>query len=167
MRTKLFAGLLAGLLFQSAAAWAAGSLATIPVGDLVLWFDGNIWRIEPDGQIYEIHAVGAGLADVPINLSVSDEGSRPCSPEAVTDLAKVLYADAWMHHARTISRPGFDLHVATLDMGCRNLTGSPVFACTAYRGKDYFLTAVPGGCRETPPDYDGPVFDLLMGLSLP
>jgi hypothetical protein len=167
MRKMVFAGLLAGLLFQPEAAGAAGSLATIAVGDLVLWFDGSKWRVEPHGQSYEIHAVEAGPRHVPISIAVTDDGSRPCSPEAVTDLSRVFYPDAWTYHVRTMSRPGFDLHVATLDMGCRNLTGSPVFACTAYKGKDYFLTAAPGGCRETPPDYGGPVFDLLMGLSLP
>jgi hypothetical protein len=167
MRKMILAGLLAGLLFQSAAALAAGGLATIPVGDLVLWFDGDIWRVERQGQSYEIHAIGAGPGDAPISLTVTGDGSKPCSPEAVLDLAKLLYSGAWMHGVRTVPRPGFDLQVATLDMGCRNLTGSPVFACTAYQGKDYFLTAVPGGCRETPPNYDGPVLDLLMGLSLP
>ena len=165
MRKIAFAGLLAGLLFQPSV--AAGYLATIPVGELVLWFDVAVWRIERQGDLYAIHAIDAGPLDAPIEIEVSDQGKRPCSPEAVGDLARLLYEHAWEYHTATIPRPGFDLHVATLDMGCRNWTGSPVFACTSFEGKDYFVTANPGGCSRTPPNYDGPVIDLLMGLSLP
>ena len=65
------------------------------------------------------------------------------------------------------ARPGFDLHVATVELGCRNWTGSPVFACLAHQGKAYTITANPGGCQHTPPRYDGIVLDMLMGLEVP
>ena len=65
--------------------------------------------------------------------------------------AGIAYPHAWEGLVTTIRRPGFDLHVATLDMGCRNLAGSPVFACTAYKEKLYAFTADPGGCRYTGP----------------
>ena len=141
------------------------ALATVPIGDLVLWYDANVWSVEKGGQTYAVHAVGAGPGDRPILIETA--ASRTCSREAMLETARIFHPNAWEYRVATIARPGFDLHVATLDMGCRNWTGSPVFACTALEERGYFMTANPGGCRNTPPNFDGPVMELMMGLAVP
>ena len=66
----------------------------------------------------------------------------------------------------TITRPGFEIEAALIDMGCRNWTGSPVHACAAVSGDLNMFTADAGGCRETPPRFHEPVLEFLDGLVL-
>jgi hypothetical protein len=155
--------MLAGVAPAMAADYAP---ATVPVGDLVLSYDASTWRTEIRDASVAIHAVGADQHDVPVVIDIAPD-TGGCTPAAMKERASLFHPDAWAHEARTIARPGFDLHVATVEMGCRNWTGSPIFACTALHGKTYTITADPGGCRETPPRYDDVVFDMLWGLQVP
>ena len=74
------------------------------------------------------------------------------------------YPRNWSQKAFTMPVDGFDLHLGTLEMGCRNLAGSPVFGCTAVKGSVYTIEADPGGCRRIGFGFDGKVIDLLTGL---
>jgi hypothetical protein len=137
---------------------------TVAIGDLALSFDASAWSIEGGGGRYLIRQTG-GKPDEAVAIEVTGDG-QGCTPAAMEEIGRLAYPDALARRWTTIRRPGFDLHVATLDMGCRNWTGSPVFACTVFRDKGYFITADPGGCA-TPPNYDRSVGDLLAGLAAP
>lgn len=142
------------------------AVEAVHIGDLVLSFDSAVWRIEGGNRSYKVYAIDAQHDGLPITIEMT-EGSTACTPAAVDRIGMISYPDAWERKVATLRRPGFDLHIATLDMGCRNWTGSPVFACAAFRDKSYFIIANPGGCRGTPPNYDGPVIELLNGLAAP
>lgn len=140
--------------------------ASVPIGDLLLRYDAAKWRVEAGALSVEIHAAGAHASDPPIAIAVAPD-TGGCTPAAMLERARLFHDSAWEHKADTIARPGFDLHVATVELGCRNWTGSPVFACLAYQGQAYTITADPGGCQKTPPRYDEIVFDMLDGLQVP
>src|SRR5688500_892687 len=98
--------LLATLMQVSATAAAERALATIPIGDLVLWFDAVTWRVERDGQTYAVHSVEAGPHDLPIRIEAMRD--RVCSPEAMLEAARIWHPGAGMYGSNTITRPGFD-----------------------------------------------------------
>ncbi|MGE3304783.1 MAG: hypothetical protein AB7I52_02335 [Rhizobiaceae bacterium] len=140
--------------------------ARVPVGDLLLRYDAARWRVETAAMAAEIHAVGAHASDPPVTIAIAPD-TGACTPAAMLARASLFHDHAWEHDVDTIARPGFDLHVATVELGCRNWTGSPVFACLAHQGQAYTITANPGGCQHTPPRYDSIVLDMLMGLEVP
>lgn len=58
-------------------------------------------------------------------------------------------------HFNTLKRPGFDVHVALYDIGCRNWRPPTVKACATYKDKTYRFSAPVTGCRGGPPSGDG------------
>jgi hypothetical protein len=130
------------------------------IGDLHLDLDPTQWAVEQNGEGWAIRG-----DKVHIDVVMQPGAEALCSPAAMSARARLFHSHAWEFHEATIERHGLQLHVATLDMGCRNWTGSPVFACTAHAGNIYTFTADAGGCRETPPMYDGYVLEALGTLS--
>jgi hypothetical protein len=170
-------GDLRAVFAATAIAWLclAGSIAaaeeprtaSAAIGDLTLQFDPKVWRIEGEGDRLLIGWVEARDPRYGIDVSIDTGSADGCSTGIVRDRAGLAYTSAWDSFVTTLERPGFDLHVATVEMGCRNWTGSPVFACAAYEDKLYSFIADPGGCRHIGPQYDGFVIDLLRGLREP
>ena len=131
-------------------------------GDLSLPYDQAIWE-EHDGGMRLRDRWGA--VDVRIGIGEADA----CSAESELARAEETYTANWLpltfdlHPPQTISRPRFDIHVATIRLFCRNWNGDPVFACAAHGGQVYTFTAAPEGCPSLPDD-DERVLDLLGGL---
>jgi hypothetical protein len=163
MKHVMIAGMAISALLMTAAMADDHAPQSVTIGDLTLSFDAAIWRVEGGGDRYVASPVKADPGNA-VAIGIGD--GQSCTPAAMEETGRLAYPDAWTRGLTTIHRPGFDLHIATLDMGCRNWTGSPVFACAAYLGKGYFVTADPGGCA-TPPHYDSFVIGLLAGLAAP
>jgi hypothetical protein len=130
------------------------------IGDLRLDLDPAQWSVDQNSEGWSIRG-----DKIHIDVVMQPGAAALCSPLKMSERARPFHSDAWEFHETTMERRGLQLHVATLDMGCRNWTGSPVFACTAHGGNIYTFTADAGGCRETPPMYDGYVLEALGTLS--
>ena len=156
---------IAGIVTAVAAALTAAtaSAGTVEIGDLLLPFDSRVWHIQRDGEQMSLQQVDDRDGDLAITVKVEEGEAAACSQQAMSDLSAILSRPSWQAETFTVARDGFDLHVATVQLGCRNWTGSPVYACTFYRNRVYTFIADPGGC-DTPPLYDEPVLEALGGL---
>jgi hypothetical protein len=68
--------------------------------------------------------------------------------------------------AATYRLPGLSLHVATIDLGCRNLRPPAIRACAAPRGRVYRFSAGAVGCRGAPGrGEEKAAIEFLKGLS--
>ncbi len=101
-----------------------------------------------------------------IEITVLPDAADRCDDDFLANRALIAQADGDAVDFSTIERPGFVIRFALVELGCRNWTGSPVFACTRIDGELYGFTAYAGGCRETPPRFDEPVLEFLNGLAL-
>lgn len=91
-------------------------------------------------------------------------GDVQCSAASAIAASEIAAPEAWSRQVETIRPPGLAVHMATVDLGCRNLAGSPVFACTADRGVVYRISQLDEGCRTPRSNVDA-VRELLAGLS--
>lgn len=139
-------------------------MARARIGDLQLYHDPREWRVDRDGQGYAVRCLGAGCDSPLMSIRVLAADQSVCTPGAVIDRSLPLFPDAWTRRATTASAIGLTVHVATLDQGCRNWAGSPVFACTEHNGSIYWFEAPGEGCRTSHRETEA-LLDLLNGLS--
>lgn len=134
------------------------------IGDLQLYHDPQEWRIDRDGDGFAVRCVGADCDDPLMSIAVVAADQSACSPGAVIDRSLPFFPDAWTRRATVASAIGLTVHVATLDQGCRNWAGSPVFACTRHYGNVYWFDAPGDGCHTSPRQTEA-LLRLLNGLS--
>lgn len=142
---------------------ATARAETVEIGDLLLPFDSEVWHVQRDGAQMSLRQMDDPDGALAVTIRVEKGEAAACSPQAMADLSAVFSSANRPAKTFTIARDGFDLHVATVALGCRNWTGSPVYACTFYRDRVYTFIADPRGC-DTPPLYDEPVLEALGGL---
>ena len=139
--------------------------ARVRIGGLTLYHDPSAWRIDAADGTYEIRCRGVECDEPMMTVTVAPEADMPCSPGAVIDRSAADYPHAWTRGVAPAPGPvGLTVHVATLDQGCRNLAGSPVYACTAHGGRTYWFDA-PGERCHTSLRETGALLSLLGGLS--
>lgn len=162
----------AGLIAAACPALATEPLEMLPdgkararIGGLKLYHDPTAWRIDRDGDAYEIRCRGPECDEAMMTVAVTPAGEAPCSPGAVVDKSAAAFPDAWTRQVAAASGAiGVTVHVVTLDQGCRNWAGSPVYACTVHDGRSYWFEAPGRACRTSVADSEALVH-LLNGLS--
>jgi hypothetical protein len=147
----------------------AGEAGRLSMGGLSRPDEGGRWTVRNDGQSY---AIGCSFdrceeTDL-IGLTIANGTGASCSNDLLLARAGAAALDgggADVLPAQPLVRPGFELKVVTVDLGCRNWAGSPVFACTSIANDLYLFTAHPGGCQSSGL-FDQLVFEFLSGLAL-
>lgn len=160
-RTRIVMATLVLVVVQSA---GAGSTETgsLPIGDLVIDYDPSMWVVTANATGASFDRLNDGRASSAGTIRV-DAGSE-CDLAAIEANITAAYPDNWSHTVWTVAKEGFDLHLGTVEMGCRNLAGSPVFGCAAFEDRLYMIDADPGGCQMIGHGFDGEVVEFLSGL---
>ncbi len=144
---------------QGASAAETGSM---PVGDLVIDYDPSMWVVTANAGGASFDRLNDGRTSSAGSIRVAGDGG--CDLAAIEARITAAYPDNRSHTVWTVAKAGFDLHLGTVEMGCRNLAGSPVFGCAAFEDKVYTIDADPGGCSHTGHGFDGEVVEFLSGL---
>ena len=134
------------------------------LGDIRLYHDPGEWRIEGEDGTFAVHCRGPECEAPLMSIVAVPDALTACSPGAVIDRSALDYPDAWTRQATLSAAIGLTVHVATLDQGCRNWAGSPVYACTSHGGMTYWFLA-PGEMCHTPIAESEGLRNLLDGLS--
>jgi hypothetical protein len=162
---------LAAALAGAALPALAVELETLPdgtarahFGDIRLYHDPKAWRIEGEAGTWQVHCHRPECGTPLMSVVAVPEDLTACSPGAVIDRSALDYPDAWTRTADRAAAIGLDVHVATLDQGCRNWAGSPVYACTVHNGTAYWFLAPGEQCRTSVKESEA-LRQLLNGLS--
>lgn len=139
-------------------------MARTRIGELTLYHDPAAWRIEGEAGTFAIHCRGPECAAPMMSVIAVPEDLTQCSPGAVVDRSALDYPEAWTRTTTTAHAVGLTVHVATLDQGCRNWAGSPVYACTQLEGQTYWFIAPGEMCRTSVADSEA-LERLLNGLA--
>lgn len=139
-------------------------MARARIGDVKLYHDPQEWRIEGEGDAWAVHCRGPECEAPLMTIVAVPEELTSCSPGAVIDRSVLDYPDAWTRKATHSAAIGLTVHVATLDQGCRNWAGSPVYACTNHKGRTYWFIAPGELCRTSVKASEALVL-LLNGLT--
>lgn len=168
MAFRLLAGLALGLAFALPAHAEPETLpdgmARARIGALTLYHDPAAWRIEGEAGTYAIHCRGPECEAPMMSVIVVPDDLTACTPGAVIDRSALDYPDAWTRQVTRAGAVGLDVAVVTLDQGCRNWAGSPVYACTVHEGQAYWFIA-PGKMCQTPVADSAALERLLNGLA--
>lgn len=162
----------AALVFAATRPACAGEAQPPPMPDLVIGAlsrtaDGGRWVVAGGDGRYAIACSGEDCDGHLIDIDVKPGVGYECSDTILGKRILLAHPGAFGGpELMSIARPGFTIEVALIDMGCRNWTGSPVYACAAITGDLYMLSASGGGCRGTPPRFHEPVLEFLDGLVL-
>lgn len=163
--------LVAALAMGAASPALAADIETLPdgmararIGDLTLYHDPATLQIEGEGDAYEIHCTGPECEAPLMSIIIVPAELTTCTPGAVIDRSALDYPHAWTRGAGVAHAAGLTVHVATLDQGCRNLAGSPVYACTVHGGRAYWFLAPGEPCRTSLEESAG-LQRLLSGLA--
>lgn len=174
MVSPAFQFLAHALMLLGVATAKADQLPTDPVstdlviGELARPSESGRWTLEGENARYSIGCYDQHCHGQIIDAEIVTAAGNRCNGSMLSERAGFAYSGdsgAELSSPRTIPLAGFQLNVVTVQLGCRNWTGSPVFACTAVAGDLYMFTADPGGCA-TPPQFDEPVLEFLNGLTL-
>jgi hypothetical protein len=139
-------------------------MARARLGDIRLYHDPQDWRIEGEAGTWQVHCRAPECETPLMSVVAVPEALTACSPGAVIDRSALDYPDAWTRTADRAAAIGLDVHVATLDQGCRNWVGSPVYACTIRNGTAYWFIAPGEQCRTSVKESEA-LRHLLNGLS--
>ena len=134
------------------------------IGDIKLYHDPKTWRIDGEGDAFSVFCRGPECEAPLMSIIAVPEELTSCSPGAVIDRSAFDYPDAWTRNATHSAAIGLTVHVATLDQGCRNMAGSPVYACTIHKGRTYWFIAPGEMCRTSVKESQA-LESLLNGLS--
>lgn len=162
---------LVALLSAAGQPACAAQSAPRPVGDLTIGglvrpAEGGRWSLTARDNGYAVTCQGEGCNGQPIDVEKRPRSGGECGNALLLQEAMLGETRSGNSQRMTIVRPGFAIEVALPDLGCRNWTGSPVYACTAVAGDLYLFRAGGGGCRGTPPEFEQPVLEFLNGLAL-
>ncbi len=158
---------LAGAAFPTLAAefeTLPDGMARARVGDIRLYHNPEAWRIEGEAGTWQVHCRGPECETPLMSVVAVPEDLTACSPGAVIDRSALDYPDAWTRTVDRAAAIGLDVHVATLDQGCRNWAGSPLYACTVHNGRAYWFLARGEQCRTSVKESEA-LRQLLNGLS--
>lgn len=139
-------------------------MARALLGDIRLFHDPKEWLIEGEDDAFEVRCRGPECETPLMSIIAVPEELTSCSPGAVIDRSALDYPDAWTRQASHAAAVGLTVHVATLDQGCRNWAGSPVYACTVHNGRVWWFLAPGEQCRTSVTDSET-LRTLLNGLS--
>jgi hypothetical protein len=165
---RLLAGLALGLAFALPAYAAPETLpdgmARARIGDLTLYHDPAAWRIEGEGGTFAIHCHGTECEAPLMSVIAVPADLTQCTPGAVVDRSMLDYPDAGTRQVTRAGAVALAVHVVTLDQGCRNRAGSPIYACTLHEGMAYWFIAPGEMCRTSVGDSEA-LQRLLNGLA--
>lgn len=139
-------------------------MARTRIGDIKLYHDPKEWLIDGEGEAFGVFCRGPECEAPLMTIVVVPEELTSCSPGAVIDRSALDYPDAWTRKATRSAAIGLTVNVATLDQGCRNWAGSPVYACTTHKGLTYWFIAPGEQCRTSVKTGEG-LESLLNGLT--
>ncbi len=129
------------------------------IGGLALHFDASRWQVNGAGTRYDLYCTTYDCARTTVSVAIVDRPNA-CTEEALAfddrDSRFPGYLDTFTHD-------GLTFHIAEADIGCRNLAGGPVRACTSYGGKTYMFDA-PGRACRTHPGAAARLNEILRGL---
>jgi hypothetical protein len=134
------------------------------LGDIRLYHDPAEWRIEGEDGAFAVHCRGLECEAPLMSIIAVPDELTSCSPGAVIDRSALDYPEAWTREASHSAAIGLTVNVATLDQGCRNWAGSPVYACTSHNGLTWWFLAPGEQCR-TSVTTSAALEALLNGLS--
>lgn len=132
------------------------------LGDLKLAFDAGRWAVDGAGDHYDITCQAYDCFGIEVAVTIADAATDPCTGEAVV-VDPFGYAYRETISAEQIVN-GLTFLVAEHDIGCRNLAGGPLRACTTHAGKTYTFDAPGRHCR-THFTAGAQVLHLLGGLT--
>ncbi len=161
--------LLAALALMPLSAGEAIAEETVitPVGGLMLHHDPARWTVTATGPgAYTIACPVRECEEAVVEVEIVPESERACSGAAVVAMSEAAEREVWRRTVEPHYAAGLDFRAVTVDIGCRNLAGSPVHACTSHAGRSYFFTAAGEHCR-TPPGYENAVLRLLNSFWAP
>ena len=136
------------------------------IGTLALHFDALTWAVDGSDRRYRIACLRRECRGAVIDATIEDDESGDlCSPEAMAGRLGRENARLSMGHRFPASMTvhGLTVHTATLVIGCRNLAGDPLVACTHLAGRTYLFDAPGDGCHTWYGHADV-VLELLTGL---
>jgi hypothetical protein len=143
----------------SAAAFAADR-AIERFGDLS--YDQDDWIVTALNKGYAVRAKATDDDDAMLSfIKVTSARDDVCRADDFPERREGYYGRT---RISTIKRPGFDIHVAEYDIGCRNWRPPTVAACTTYGDKTYRFSSPVVGCRGGPP-LNGGFTQFLSGLN--
>jgi hypothetical protein len=132
------------------------------LGDLKLAFDAGRWAVDGAGDRYDITCKAYDCFGIAVAITIADAVTDPCTGDAVfVDPLGYTYREPIMEE-RLIN--GLSFRIAEHDIGCRNLAGGPLRACTTHAGRSYTFDAPGRHCR-THFTAGEQVLHLLGGLS--
>jgi hypothetical protein len=181
VRWMAFAAL--GAILTLAATLAGGANAQdaarpkqrVSIGALALDYDVRLWRpstVAGTGDSLSLEFLSSGPRPLGIEVAITITNNAICTPAAMTDRAAsssagLNYAYGWTPRtAATLHAGTLAVHYATLSSPCRNLVGSPVYACVAHGGATYMIDTYGGITCMQSPALDRSILALLAGLSV-
>lgn len=141
---------------------------TVVFGDLQLTYDPALWSVaERDGHL-AIECSDRDCRNISVYASMEDDprGDGCTADAAVAGLGHMTFADEYLYEDTegwSARHDGLTFHFATYYLGCRNLAGGPVLACTHHNGTTYLFEA-PGKHCHTPWGIEAAVTELLLGV---
>jgi hypothetical protein len=130
------------------------------IGGLELQFDANRWDVNGADDEYDVFCKAADCAHTSIAVTISNEAQLACTPETL-DLRDPDHPRP--QQTSQFGQSGLTFLISEADLGCRNLAGGPVRACTTYGGKTYLFDA-PGQQCHTQRHASERVSEILQGL---
>ena len=130
------------------------------IGGLALHFDANRWDVNGAETRYDVYCKTSDCLHTSIAITIAEKPDA-CTPDALRFDADTVRAPL---NVDTYSHAGLTFLIAEGDLGCRNLAGGPVHACTSFGGRTYLFNA-PGQHCHTGWHASERVNEILQGLS--
>ncbi len=113
-------------------------------------YDASTYAVEAEGNRCTVRNRRERDGDQMMIATIRDAPASECSMAKLQAEAAGPRSDRADQRQRTISRDGFDIHLVSWYLGCRNARPPSFLACTAFRGRVYSFRAMSIGCRGGP-----------------
>lgn len=146
----------------------AGDTRSVAFGDLELTYDPALWSVARGDNHLKIECADRRCRSTPVYASIVDDPHHVgCTGEAIpARFAHSTFATEYPSEDTKVwsaTHDGLTFYFAEIYIGCRNLAGGPVIACTHHDGATYFFEAPGDHCR-TPWGIAAAIEGLLEGL---
>lgn len=144
--TRFLMMLIMALPLVAAAPLLGAPAARERFGDFT--YDASVFVVEGDGP-FVVRSRRRNGGEPVLTARIEAGSGSDCSAAKLG----AATADRWNKRNRafeTIRRDGFEIHIVSFYLGCRNARPPSVTACTAYRGRVYRFSNEVHSCRGGP-----------------